>query len=688
VEIKDVPIKADSISAKATGMVQEEKIHSMEDLLGQEGALAELVPNFVYREVQVQLANTISSTINEGKNALLEAGTGTGKTFAYLLPLISSGKKGIVSTGTKTLQDQLFRKDLPLILRLFNKRYKVSLLKGRANYVCPERLDKHIKVIADGGTGDVLSTLVKVREWTTITRTGDLTEYSDFGDNPALVSMFTSTRDNCLGSKCPKYSECPLYRARAKANDADLVVINHHLLFADLALREDSLVQLLPEVDCIIVDEAHQVPEIARQFFGSRISSGQIYELARDVKQELQLLGNDDPELLKRINMMEHAVGKMAASVKAAGDIQDLASWLVYQGAEFVEAVDISLGDVLECLSISEARSSGLKHNFQRANRLMDQFAMLTEPGALEEDYVHWIQQQPRGFVVHLSSLSISDDLAAHFNQKNTAWIFTSATLNVSGNFDHFRHELGLIDAKEEQFDSPFDYETQVLAYVPSEIPLPGTDEHTQTLIQKIEPFLRMSLTGEGLTAHGKALFLFTSHRALKLAADLLTTESEFVIFFQGQLPKTELLQRFRETPGSILLATQSFWEGVDLRGAGLNCLIIDKLPFSSPDDPLSRALMRAVSLTGGNGFMEYLLPQAVISLKQGFGRLIRQEDDQGLFILGDSRVLSKAYGKLIVKSLPAMRWTTEDEEAVSFLQSVLNRAETISETNRPRETT
>ena len=237
VEIRDSPIEGDLVPAKAIRMIQEEEMPSMDDLLGQKGSLAGLVPNFVHREVQVQLAKTIGKAIDEGKNALLEAGTGTGKTFAYLLPLISSGKKAIVSTGTKTLQDQLFGKDLPIISRLFEKRYKVSLLKGRANYVCPERLDKHIKVIAGNESGEALSTLVKVREWSTISRTGDLTEYSDFSDNPALVSMFTSTRDNCLGSKCPKYSECPLYRARAKANDADLVVVNHHLLFADLALR-------------------------------------------------------------------------------------------------------------------------------------------------------------------------------------------------------------------------------------------------------------------------------------------------------------------------------------------------------------------------------------------------------------------------------------------------------------------
>jgi ATP-dependent DNA helicase DinG len=656
-------------------MIQEDELASMEDLLGPDGMLAELVPNFVHREVQVQLAKTIGESIAEGKNALLEAGTGTGKTFAYLLPLIASGKKAIISTGTKTLQDQLFRKDLPTISGLFRKRYKISLLKGRANYVCPERLDKHIKVMVAGGTRDVLASLVKVREWSAISRSGDLTEYSDFNDNPGLASLVTSNRDNCLGSRCPKYSECPLYRARDRAIDSDLVVVNHHLLFADLALREDSLVQLLPDVEAIVVDEAHQVPEIARQFFGSRISSGQLFELGRDIKHELFLLGNDDHELLKRTDQLVQTVERMVAAVKAAGEIQNLSSWLQGKGAGFVEAVDMSLGDVLEGLAISEGRSRGLQHNFQVANRLMDQFALLTEPNVLQEEQVHWIQQQTRGFVIHLSSLSISDELAGHFNHdesesknsndKNPSWIFTSATLNVSGKFDHFRDALGLVDATEEQFESPFNYEAQVLAYVPLDLPLPGNDGHTQDLIIKLLPYLRESLDG------GKALILFTSHRALKLAGELLALNNEFVVFCQGQLPKSELLQRFRQTPGSILIATQSFWEGVDLRGAGLKCLVIDKLPFSSPDDPLSRALMGAIDELGGNGFMEYLLPQAIISLKQGFGRLIRQEDDEGLFVLGDSRVMSKSYGRSVVKSLPVMNWTTDDQEAMTFLRKI-----------------
>jgi len=671
-------------------MIQEETVQNMGDLLGPAGPLSGVVPNFVYREVQVRLAERIGEAIAEGKNALLEAGTGTGKTFAYLLPLILSGKKAIISTGTKTLQDQLFRKDLPTILRMFKKQYKISLLKGRVNYVCPERLEKHIKVLTANGTRDVLTSLVKVREWATVSRTGDLTEYSDFTDNPELVSMVTSTRDNCLGSKCPKYNECPLYLARSRANEVDLVVINHHLLFADLALREDSLVQLLPDVEIIIVDEAHQVPEVARQFFGSRISSGQLFELARDIKQELTLLGNDDQELLRRTELMELALGRMVSSLKSAGEKQNLSNWLVTEGAEFVEAVDIALGDVLEGLAISEGRSRGLQHNFLRANRLMDQFAMLTEPGVPEDDYVHWVQLQPRGFVVHLSSLSISDELGAHFNHNNPdhgnhkrpAWIFTSATLNVNGKFDHFRHALGLIDATEEKFESPFDYQTQVLAYVPSRLPSPGTDEHTQYLVETLVPFLRLGLGVDQQTVKGKVLFLFTSHRALKLAGELLRIDNEFVVFSQGQLPKSELLQRFRHTPGSILLATQSFWEGVDLRGAGLKCLVIDKLPFSSPDDPLSRALMGAIDSLGGNGFMEYLLPQAIISLKQGFGRLIRQEDDQGLFVLGDNRVMSKAYGKLVMASLPTMNWTTDDDKAMSFLLKIVRNSQEIGGEN------
>ena len=632
----------------------------LKNFLGKEGELSRVVPDFVSRPVQIQMAETISDAISEGRNALLEAGTGTGKTYAYLVPLIESGKKVIISTGTKNLQDQLYFQDLPLIASLINDGYRIALLKGRANYVCPERLDKSLKVISGNGTTNFLDKLVRVREWSSRTRTGDITELSDFHDDAGIVSMITSTRDNCLGGSCPRFDECPLYRARDAANEADLVVVNHHLLFADLALREENLVQFLPTVDAIVVDEAHQVPEVARQFFGSRIRSGQILELARDIKRELFLLGNDDHELLVSTNQLEQALENMNSLVRASGEIRDLSDWLENQGCDVVGGVDLALDEVMLGLEAAAIRSRGLQHCLQRANRLADQFALLTEPSSLDQDYVHWIQVHPRGFVVHVSPVSISSELSAHFNNPAPSWIFTSATLAVGDKFDHIRESLGLEDVIEKQFASPFEYEAQVLAYVPEGLPLPGTDLHTRTLVESLLPFFKVN--------PGKTFCLFTSHRALKLAGELLALEDDLHVLSQGQLPKSELLRRFRRTSRCILLATSSFWEGVDLRGAGLKCLVIDKLPFASPEEPISRAMINSIAASGGNGFVEYLLPQAIISLKQGFGRLIRQESDEGLFVLGDPRVMTKSYGKLVLASLPPMHWTTDQSQALDHL--------------------
>jgi len=637
-------------------------MQALKDLFSESGELSSIVPGYISRPVQLELAQVISDAIMSGDNALLEAGTGTGKTFAYLLPLVASGKKAIVSTGTKALQDQLFFKDLPLVTSLFEGRYKVALLKGRANYVCPERLDKSLKVISgSGSSAKVLDKLVSVREWSTRTRTGDLTELSDFHNDPALISMMTSTRDNCLGGNCPRFDECPLYRAREQANGADLVVVNHHLLFADLALKENNLAHLLPRVEVVVVDEAHQIPEVARQFFGSRIGSGQLMELARDIRAELSLLGNEETQLLSATGELEIAVADMSVAARKEGELSDLSHWLEHSGADSVECVDMALENVLQLLRFAAPRSRGLEHCLHRCIRIIDQFALLTEPKDLDGSYVHWMQRKDRGFVVHLSPVSISTELAPHFNNGCPGWIFTSATLAVGDQFDHIRLSLGLDEEViQKQFHSPFDYQDQVLAYIPEGLPVPGTDEHTAKLIEVIEPFITE-----------KSLILFTSHRALKLASQILIAQQDLPILYQGQLPKAELLQRFRQASKCVLLATMSFWEGIDLRGAGLRCLVIDKLPFANPADPVSRAMIKSITSAGGNGFMEYSLPQAIISLKQGFGRLIRQETDQGLFILGDPRVSSKSYGKLVLGSLPEMRWTDNEHEALAHLNKI-----------------
>ncbi len=640
-------------------------MHRLAEILGADGELSQHLPGFRPRVEQLELAQTVGIAIASGSNALLEAGTGTGKTFAYLLPLLLSGRKCIVSTGTKNLQDQLFYKDLPLILNLIGKPLRVALLKGRANYVCPQRLDSKIREMTNGTSRQMLSRLVEVRQWSTGTRTGDLTELSDFHDDASLVSMVTSSRDNCLGSRCPKFVECPLYRARDKAREADLIVVNHHLLFADLALRDDGLTSILPDVTSVVIDEAHQVTEVARQFFGSRISSGQLTELARDLRQECRLLGDDDPVLLERTKLLQKAVDEMSQFVNSNA-ILDFSDWIRGPRGEFVDQIDIALGQLRTRLDMVAERSTGLQLVAHRLTKLTDLFTLLTEPLGGDQAHVHWLQLQGRGFVIHLTPVSIASELAARFENPATSWVFTSATLAVANSFEHIKGSLGLDDLLERQFESPFDYQQQVLAYVPENLPTPGTDEHTRTLIDRLRGLLERNLE---MNDPGKFFMLFTSHRALRLATDLLSAVPGLMVFYQGQFSKSDLIARYRQSSGSVLLATGSFWEGVDLRGADLRCLVIDKLPFASPDEPLPRALMAAIDGAGGNGFMDYLLPQAIIALKQGFGRLIRQEADTGLFILGDPRVMTKPYGRMVMSSLPDMEWSTDEQRVSQFME-------------------
>ncbi len=616
------------------------------------GLLAAEVSGYVARDQQLEMACVVEQAIGAGSIAFVEAGTGTGKTFAYLVPLFLSGRKALVSTGTKTLQDQLHFQDLPLLRRLF-PGHRIALLKGRSNYLCPHRLGVHIAVMAK--YQDTLAGLVNLQSWSHVTNTGDLAEVPDMDDR--LLSLVTSTRDNCLGPHCPRFEECPLYRARRVAQDADIVVVNHHLLFANLALREDTIASVLPVVDTIIVDEAHLVPETARQFLGASVGSRRFSDLIRDLRSEMFLLGNDDPQFLSLITQLESTIGNMVDRL-LAGDA-DFDRWLGAGGHAVVEDVDHALASLLSSLAATAERSQGLENARRRAQQLADDFVLLTEPSSLDE-YVHWVDTSRQGFNVHLSPVDIAGTIGGMLKRDSTGWVFSSATLCVEGSFEHIRRALGVEEALEESFSSPFDFEYQVRAWLPEGLPRPGTDQHTRALVEATIPILKAN--------SGRTFFLFTSYRAMDLATQMLS--DDFAVQVQGSLPRQELLARFRRTEKCILLATHSFWQGVDVRGAGLTCLIIDKLPFASPDEPLVRALMQATDAKGGNAFMDYLLPQAVISLKQGFGRLIRDEADRGLFVIGDPRVHSRSYGNVVLASLPEMEWV-DSEGARLYMEQI-----------------
>lgn len=646
---------ADPLTLKATSTLE-----FYQQLLGPSGLVAGRVDGFTPRVQQIEMAAMIADAIGEKHNALIEAGTGTGKTFAYLLPVLHSRQRVMITTGSKTLQDQLFYEDIPLIVSLLDWPVKTALLKGRNNYLCPQRLEQHIASLSRYSDATVLPELVAVREWWQQTTSGDLTELADL-ESAAFVPMITSTVDNCLGAVCPHVAACPLYLARARAQDADLVVINHHLLFADLALKEQGFASLLPDVATIVVDEAHQIVDVARHFFGERVGSQQVVALCRDVRAELQVFAGDDA-------LLANANGNLAASISllvkqferlpAGLPLGELLS--LDAVAELIDQVDLAFGALSASLAQAAVRSTNFSHCYSRVNRLADHFALLTEAAPLDDNSIHWIERHVSGFTLHLSPVSIASAMQAHLDA-DKSWVLTSATLSVARQFSHFKRYLGIAEINECIFDSPFNFVEQAKAHIPEGLPLPGTDQHTRLLINYCLPLIR----GHS----GRTFFLFTSYRALHIARDIFEGYSDLPTLVQGSMAKPKLLARFREIPGCILLATNSFWEGVDVRGADLKCLIIDKLPFSSPDNPITAAQLQAITAGGGNAFLEHAVPEAAIALKQGFGRLIRQEADRGLFVLGDSRMRTRTYGKLFVESLPAMEWLERREQAIDYLE-------------------
>jgi ATP-dependent DNA helicase DinG len=621
-------------------------------------SLAHAWPEYSVRKGQLELAINIDSVMKSGAVGIFEAGTGTGKTLSYLVPAFIASGSVIISTGTKNLQDQLFQKDLPVLQKMFPEK-RVALLKGRTNYLCPQRLKINIKI--DHRDELLAHQLMEVRSWSIRSRTNDLTEILDPEENVALQKRVTSTRDNCLGSRCPEFNDCPLYRAREQASQADIVIVNHHLLLADLAQRGENIRSLFPVVTALIIDEAHQIPGVARQFFGQRLSSGQFSELLRDVRAELFLLGNDDPHSLDHVKNLDRQL-VVLKQLMLAGTNPYFEQWLDKKSHHLILAVDQALAELGNRLLDVAARSDGLAQCAKRALGMADIFALLTEKSEPGGDYVHWIERTQGSYTIHLSPLEISTEFQKVVRDSEASWVFTSATLSVDGSFNHFKSELGVFDEISAIFESPFDYLRSVKAYVPTGLPEAGSDEHTKELVAHCAPLIANN--------NEKTFFLFTSHRALQFAA-LELKQIGRPLLVQGTKSKIQMLAEFKESPRSVLLGTQSFWEGVDVRSAGLKLLIIDKLPFPNPSDPIYNAQSMKIRSNGGNGFTELALPKTVLALKQGFGRLMREASDMGLFVLGDSRIHSRSYRKYVTNNLPEMVWLDNQEDAVAWMRKL-----------------
>lgn len=634
-------------------------ISEASELLGPHGPFVQQLDHFRVRTQQQQMADAILQAVDQQRDLVVEAGTGTGKTFAYLVPAICSGRKVIISTGTKNLQDQLFNKDVPLVRNALNIPVSFALLKGRSNYLCLHRFKQQM-LDMDNLPPVTIKQLHDIAHWTRQTRYGDIAEYTRLPEGDILWSQITSTSDNCLGSDCSDFQDCHVMRARREAQAADVIIINHHLLLSDMALLEEGFGELLPKADVYIIDEAHQLAEVASGFFGLGISSQQFIELASDIVMAYLEQINED----RQVERLADTLTRCARDLRLAfGKATGRAAWTAVAGnqavLQAVEQLSTALDDMKQCLLPLCERSGELDNACSRLTVLQQRFKQLTQPNTPE--HIHWYEVHARSVTLHLTPLSIADAFQEKKSARQGSWIFTSATLSVAGKLDYFVNGLGLLEYDALLLESPFDFSAQALLYLPVDLPEPNTGTYTPRVIEKAIEVLKHS--------EGRAFFLFTSFRALNLAREQLAREIPYPLLVQGEAPRDRLLERFRQTPNAVLLGTNSFWEGVDVRGEALSCVIIDKLPFASPNDPVLEARLDALKAQGINPFMNYQLPRAVIMLKQGVGRLIRDVDDYGILMLCDPRLTTKFYGKTFLNSLPGMPRTTEVADVMKFYQ-------------------
>ena len=658
------------LSARAAAGPYHRSMLELEDIFGEGGPLQRALPGFNVRRQQVHMAERVAAALARREILTVEAGTGTGKTFAYLVPALLSGTRVLVSTGTRTLQDQLYAKDLPLVGAALGRPAKVALLKGRSNYLCRHRLEN---------TGPARENMLeRIRSWSRTTRSGDLAEVAGLADSHPVWGQVTSTRDNCLGTRCPQLAGCHVALARRQALDADIVIVNHHLLLADLALKEDGFGDLLGAADAIILDEAHQIPDLAAQFFGAHVSSRRIESLLDDVQSQLAKPIGLTPDAQVRarsaVRDVQACVAEICGVVSGnAGRIAwtEANSPIAEAVAHLTHAVD-ALAKALHAASEDTAvgalgdRVGELAASLERIAAVGEiegarSIEMTAASGALP-----FPNASPRGrFALSLLPFDIAARFQALIEAHPCSWVFTSATLSLGEDFRPFTGRLGLDGSATLKIDSPFDYPRQSLLYLPARMPLPASPEFLPAVMEVALELIEAS--------EGGAFVLFTSHRALAAAAALWRqrqdADTSYRLLVQGEAPREKLLREFREDGNAVLLGTTSFWEGVDVKGSALRLVVIEKLPFASPDDPLVRARVEHLEATGRSAFRDYQLPEAALALKQGVGRLIRSEDDFGAVAICDPRLTARSYGKVFLGALPPMTVTRERQAAVEFLR-------------------
>jgi len=651
----------------------------LEDIFGPGGPLQSALPDFRVRRGQLHMAQRVAAALAGRETLTIEAGTGTGKTFAYLVPALLSGARVLISTGTRTLQDQLYSKDLPLVGAALGRPARVALLKGRANYLCRARLGadgdgaRQLEMLGGGAPRGNRAMLARIARWAHTTRSGDLAEVRGLSDAHPVWAQVTSTRETCLGARCAEFSRCHVALARRAALDADIVIVNHHLLLADLALKEDGFGDLLGSADAIILDEAHQIPDLATQFFGASVGSRQVEALLKEAQLELRKAAQGGSVLAACISGVEESLHALRAAGPAAAGSGGLTARLAWSAADpRLAAAAQDLADSLSSLSEALAALGDEAALVRLAERSGELAAGLMRIASLDElEGARAVEVSARGITLSLMPFDISGRFRALIEARRGAWIFTSATLSLGEEFGHFTGRLGIAESPTLRIESPFDHERQSLLYLPGSMPQPSSPGYVSAVIDTALPLIE--------AAGGGAFVLFTSHRALAQGAALVRARwgerTPYRLFVQGEAPRERLLQEFRDDGNGVLLGTASFWEGVDVKGEALRLVVIEKLPFASPEDPLVRARIEHLTAGGADAFRDYQLPEAVLALKQGAGRLIRSEEDYGAVVICDPRLTGRSYGRVFLGALPPMTVTQDADEVRRFLRRHAPRA-------------
>ena len=668
----------------------------LRELFASTGPLARALPGYRVRTEQIEMSQAILHAIAEQRSVVLEAGTGVGKTAAYLVPSMLAGGKVIISTGTKALQDQLFNRDLPNVRDALGLPIKAALLKGRSNYLCWHHLERTNQDATLLGSRQDVKDLGQINRFKTLTSTGDKAECATVPETAPIWMRVTSTRENCLGSDCSFYNDCFVLKARREAQDADVVVVNHHLFFADLMLREEGAPEMLPSAQTIIFDEAHQLPDTATLFFGDTLSSAQLMDLLRDVKAIGMSHARDACHWPDAIAPVDKALKDLRLCFDAG-----MSKWSQSQLPPShpvwpaVDELRNTLRELRDLLDAQRDRSADMAQLHRRADGLMQRLCLWGHPERADQPELCWLDVSQMGIALHRTPISVAEvfrrqrlgealdddeDAAWHEGMDDTptpeqpqemvrkTWVFTSATLAVKEDFKHFQEALGLQDAHCQAWSSPYDYPTQAMLYVPKDMPAPNAPQFTDAVVDAALPLI--------VANGGRAFLLCTSHRAVQRAAELLRQRIEaeglgLSVLMQGDAPRPMLLDEFRRLRRAVLVGSHSFWEGIDVKGDALTLVIIDKLPFAPPDDPVLAKRLELLEQSGGNPFMQHQVPQAIIALKQGAGRLIRSESDHGVLMICDTRLIDKPYGRRIWQSLPPMRRSRVQLEAIEFLQSL-----------------